>query len=78
MQPGEQTESEELTLPEIFTRYKDNWIALIVTTRDKNSQPAGGKVVANDIDRYRLRQKLLKYPDICILYAGEPAYPLLL
>jgi hypothetical protein len=78
MLPGEQGEPEDLALSEIFKRYKDSWVAIIVTSRDKNFQPTKGKVVANDIDRYRLRQKLLKYPDICILYAGEPAYPLFL
>ena len=74
----EQGELEELVLSEVRTRYKDRWVAMIVTGRDKNLQPAKGKVVADDIDRYMLRQKLVKYTDICIFYTGEPVYPLLL
>lgn len=79
---GEQAEPEELALPEIRKRYKDRWVAMIVTGRDKNLQPTKGKVVQDDIDRYMLRQKLrLKpggYLDICIFFTGEPPYPLLL
>jgi len=75
---GEQTEPADLTLSEIRKRYKDQWVAIIVTGRDKNLQPSKGKVVAEDIDRYMLRQKLTKYNEICIFYTGEPVYPLLL
>ena len=35
-------------------------------------------VVATNMDRYGLRQKILKYADICILYAGEAPYLLFL
>jgi hypothetical protein len=72
-----QAEPEILSLSEIRKKYKDRWVALIVTGRDKNLQPTKGKVVSDDIDRYMLRQKL-KYKDICIFYTGEPPYPLLL
>jgi hypothetical protein len=75
---GEQGEPEDLALSEIFKRHKDTWVAMTVTARDKNFQPTRGKVVATNLDRYGLRQKLLKYADICILYAGEPPYPLFL
>lgn len=75
---GEQGEPGVLALPEIRERHKDRWVAVVVTKRDKNLQPLGGKVVAEDIDRYMLRQKLGKYPDICIFYTGESPYPLLL
>lgn len=75
---GEQGESEDLALPEIRARYKDRWVAVVVTKRDKNLQPLSGRVVADDIDRYMLRQKLGKYPDICIFFTGESPYPLLL
>jgi len=75
---GGQGEPEDLALPEIFKRYKGRWVAITVTVRDKNLQPTKGKVVADDMDRYLLRMKLKKYKDICIFFAGEPPYPLLL
>jgi hypothetical protein len=65
----------ELSLQEIRKRHKDKWVAVVVTKRDRNLQPAKGKVVAEDIDRYLLRQKLGAYPDICIFFAGDPIYP---
>ena len=75
---GEQGEQEDLALPEIRERHKDRWVAVVVGKRDKNLQPLSGKVVAEDIDRYLLRQKLGNYPDICIFFTGESPYPLLL
>lgn len=75
---GEKSEPEELALPEIRKRYKDRWVAMIVTERNRSLQPIKGKVVVDDLDRYRLRQKLAKYPEICIFYTGEPPYPLIL
>ena len=75
---GEQGEAEDLALSEISTRYKDNWVAIIVTARDKNFQPTSGKVVAHDVDRYRLRQNLYKHRDVCIFFAGESLFPLFL
>lgn len=50
---------------------------MTVTKRDKNLQPTEGVVVAEDIDRYRLRQKVGKYEDLCIFFAGDPKYPVL-
>ncbi len=76
--PGEQAELQELALPEIVKQYKGKWVAIAVTGRDKNLQPTKGKVVADDQDRYMLRMKLKKFQEICIFYAGEPPYPLLL
>jgi hypothetical protein len=75
---GEQAEPQELALPEIIKQYKGKWVAISVTGRDKNFQPTKGKVVADDLDRYLLRMKLKKFQDICIFFAGEPPYPLLL
>jgi len=75
---GGQGEPEELALPEIRRRYKERWVALVVTGRDANLQPTKGRVVADDSDRYMLRQKLIAYSNICIFFAGEPPYPLLL
>ena len=49
-----------------------------MTARDKNFQPKSGKVVANDVDRYRLRQNLYKHRDVCIFFAGESLFPLFL
>jgi len=50
----------------------------VVTARDKNLQPRTGKVVAYDVDRFRLREKLYEYTDICIFFAGESPFPLFL
>ena len=75
---GVQGEPEELPLSGIRERYKNEWVGVIVTGRTKNFEPTKGKVVADDPDRYRLRQKLLKYPDICIFFTGEPPFPLIL
>jgi hypothetical protein len=72
------TEGPELSLSQILEKYKDNWVAFIVTKRDGNFQPTAGRVVAHDLDRYRLRQQITHYNDICILFAGETLYPLLL
>lgn len=69
---------EELPLTEIFKKYNGKWVALIVTQRDRNLQPLAGKIVSAENDRYRLRQKIAKYNDICITFAGEPKYPLFL
>jgi hypothetical protein len=75
--PAEEVK-EELSIPEIFAKHKDKWVAMVVTKRDDNLQPVGGKVVAEDVDRYRLREHLSGYADICIFYAGVSLYPLLL
>ena len=75
---GGQGEPEDLALSEIWKRYKDRWVAVVVTSRDRNLQPTKGKVVADDLDRYFLRQKLGDYTDIYIFFAGEPPYRLLL
>jgi hypothetical protein len=69
---------EVLSLPEISERYKDRWVAIEVTERDGNRQPLRGRVVADDVDRYRIREKTTKYNDICIFFAGELQYNLLL
>jgi len=69
--------SEELTIREIYRKYKGMWVAVVVTQRDANGQPLKGKVVAHDIDRYRLRQQTTNYRELCIFFAGEPDYPLL-
>ncbi len=69
-------EQPELTIPQLFDQYKDRWVAILVTKRDKNGQPLSGKLVAEDVDRYRLRQRIVKHNDICIFYAGEPPFPL--
>lgn len=73
-----QERDQELSVSEIFQKYRDRWVAMIVTQRDDNMQPLRGRVVADDVDRYRLRQKIAQYDDICLLYAGEADYHLLL
>ncbi len=70
--------SEELPLPKIRERHPNMWVAILVTKRDKNYQPTAGKVVALDVDRYRLRDSIIEYNDICILFAGESQFPLFL
>ncbi|MHB2036400.1 MAG: hypothetical protein ACYCPW_06615 [Nitrososphaerales archaeon] len=70
--------AQEATIPEIVTKYNDRWVAIVVTLRDENLQPLKGRVVANDVDRYRLRSNLTSYNDVCIFFTGDCAYPLLL
>jgi hypothetical protein len=69
---------EELAISEIRQKYSKRWVAAVVTQRDRNLQPVRGQVVADDVDRYRLRQKITRFNDICIFYAGETEFPLLL
>ncbi|MDG6902881.1 MAG: hypothetical protein JRM80_13110 [Nitrososphaerota archaeon] len=76
--PSSDGEQEELTIQQVSERHKGWWVGILVTKRDKNLQPVSGRVVAADPDRYRLRESLTKYTDVCILYAGEPPYPVLL
>jgi hypothetical protein len=61
--PQPEEKKEELSIPEIHARYKGKWV---------------GTIAAEDLDRYRLRGHVAKYADICIFYAGESPYPLLL
>ena len=72
------TQQEDLTLSEISEKYKDRWVAIEVTRRDRNLQPIRGRVLENDVDRFRLREKITKFEDICIFYAGESPFRLLL
>ena len=51
--------TEDLSLEEISTKYAGRWVALTVTARDKNLQPVRGIVVADEVDRYRLRAHFL-------------------
>ena len=69
---------EDLSISEIRQKYSNRWVAVIVTQRDRNMQPIRGQVVADDVDRYRLRQKITEFNDICLFYAGETEFPLLL
>jgi len=73
-----QPEPEELPLQVIIKDNAGKWVGILVTARDKNSQPTAGKVVAVNQDRYLLRQALIRYKEVCILFCGEPPYPLLL
>jgi len=69
---------EVLTLTEMAAKYKDRWVAIEVTERDENLQPVKGRVLADDIDRYNLREKTAKYNEVCIFYTGDVPYRLLL
>ncbi len=72
------TTQEELTLEAIHEKYPNRWVAITVTKRDANGQPIAGNVVADDVDRYRLRLKLVKYADICVVYGGDTEYTVLM
>jgi hypothetical protein len=78
IQNMEKQSEEELSILEIAEKYPKRWVAVVVTQRDENLQPSRGKVVADDVDRYRLRRKVTNFDDICIYYAGESDFPLLL
>ena len=69
---------EALTIPEILKKCKDRWVAIEVTERDGNSQPVKGRVVEQEVDRYTLAEKTAKYGEVCIFYAGELQFRLLL
>ena len=69
---------EVMSISEIVDGYSDRWVAIEVTERDENSQPIKGRVVEEDADRYALAEKTAKYSDVCILYAGESQFRLLL
>jgi hypothetical protein len=70
-------EPENLSLSEIFERYRDRWVAIEVTKRDGNLQPIEGRVVEAEVDRYTLAEKTTKLEDVCILYAGDLAFRIL-
>ena len=78
MSDGAEEISAEMSIAQINDEYRDRWVAVLVTKRDENYQPIAGKVVASEVDRYRLRLQIVKYDDICIFYAGDTPYPLLL
>ena len=69
---------EILPFSEIREKYKDRWVAVEVTERDGNSQPVKGRVLEDEVDRYTLADKTAKYSEVCIFYAGELPYHLLL
>lgn len=69
---------KDLSLEEISNGYAGNWVAITVTKRDVNFQPMRGIVVASDADRYRLRASITQYKDICILFAGDIPFRLML
>jgi hypothetical protein len=71
-------QEQELSISDINQKYHERWVAMIVTQRDQNMQPTHGRVVADDLDRFRLRQKIIDYYDICIFYSGKSHYPLLI
>lgn len=71
------TQGGDLSIQEISTKYAGRWVAMTVTARDENLQPLRGVVVADEIDRYRLRTQLSKYSDICIMFAGDSPYHLI-
>ena len=70
--------SKELSLEQARAQFPKMWVAMVVTRRDDNGQPLAGRVVAEDPDRYRLREKLIQLKAVCIFFAGESPFPLLL
>ena len=75
---GKSPQPKESTLEEIKNEHRNLWVAIVVTKRDENGQPLAGRVIADDADRYRLRDQIIMQNDICIFYAGDPLYPLFL
>ncbi len=71
-------EAKDQSLEEIVGKYSGSWVAMTVTKRDENYQPTRGIIVAHDMDRYKLRERITKYSDICIIYAGDPPFRLML
>lgn len=69
---------EVMSLSEIIEKHKDRWVAIEVTGRDSNYQPVEGRVVEEEVERYTLAEKTAKYDDVCILYAGDQPFRLLL
>lgn len=76
--PPAQASSEELTMDQIRTKHQNLWVAITVTRRDENGQPTAGRVVAEDSDRYRLRDLIVALDDVCIFFAGDSPFPLFL
>ena len=74
----ESAKRAELTLSQISELHHDRWVAIEVTKRDRNGQPTKGRVVAEDVDRFNIREKTMKLSDVCIFYAGELPYHLFL
>lgn len=73
-----EAQAKEATFEQIKKDHAKKWVAVVVTKRDENGQPVAGKVIAEDQDRYRLRDEVVQYKDICIFFAGDPPYPLFL
>lgn len=71
-------QSDELTLEEVRKKHLNTWVAMVVTKRDENGQPTAGKVVADDMDRYRLRDQIVTLNDVCIFFTGDSPFPLFL
>lgn len=71
-------DSKGVPFEQIKKEHVNRWVAVVVTKRDENGQPTEGVVVAEDFDRYRLRDQIIQYNDICIFFGGEPPYPLFL
>ena len=75
------TSQPEETLEQIFSNHTGRWVAILVTRRDENNQPLAGRLVCEDLDRYRLRQKAFRSmpeQELCIFHTGDSQYPLLL
>lgn len=67
----ESAKAADLTLSQISAKHHDRWVAIEVTKRDRNGQPVRGRVIAEDVDRYNIREKTMRMADVCIFYAGE-------
>lgn len=76
--PAARAGADELSLEEIRKKHQKLWVAMVVTKRDENGQPTAGRVVAEDADRYRLRDLIVAQDDVCIFFAGDSPFPLLL
>jgi hypothetical protein len=62
----------KMSLPQIRSKYKDEWVLLGHFDLDERNEPLHGVVVAHSKDREEIynKQMAIQKP-LCILYTGE-------
>lgn len=70
--PETKPKEEALSLSEIRKKFEGDWVAIRVTERDESGQPTKGVVIANDVNRSRLRDMVLSVKECCIFSTREP------
>jgi hypothetical protein len=61
---------EDLSIQDVLTAFRGRYVALGVTQRDANGQPARGRVIENHFDKHKLRDMVRDKGNVCIFYAG--------